>query len=368
MSMYRYILVALVGLALLVGSLLLAARPQAAESTYEITWLGDTFLGDRGRQLLDEKGYSAAFDRLPDIGASDLTIINAEAPLTDLNILPASRDIYYTKGSTTPRYDIYTSRGKVTRYVHRSSPESATAFAQAGVDGVTLANNHAFDQGAQGMQDSIAVIRKTGMTPIGAGNDLREAMQPYVVDTPYGRVAIFAFGKEGGTVPAATVSTPGLLTLSSTNLDATGALAKKADAKWKVAMVHWGRNYTNVDSQQQKWAERFADRGFDLVVGTGPHVAQRIEIIKRTVVAYSLGNFVFQQRGRFTSSQEGYGLILTTGLGPNGFRDVRVTCIDVDNKRVNYQPCAASPADAARILPRISSALTINGAEGMFTW
>lgn len=106
MSTYRYILVALVGLALLVGSLLLAATPRAAESTYEITWLGDTFLGDRGRQLLDEKGYSAAFDRLPDIGASDLTIINAEAPLTDLNILPASRDVYYAKGSTAPRYNI----------------------------------------------------------------------------------------------------------------------------------------------------------------------------------------------------------------------------------------------------------------------
>jgi hypothetical protein len=350
------------------GSLAAAARPQPELAPYEVTFLGDTFLGDRAEQVLEEKGYGWALEKLGDLELGDLVVLNAEAPITLLDRRPDSEKVHFSPGSPVARYYVYTSRGRVTRFLHRSSPEAAQALSAFGADLAILANNHALDQGPEGLADTRRNLADAGIPSIGAGSTAAQAAAPYVVETPYGRLGLFAFGEEGGTAPAATADAAGISTLSNENLDAAVRMAEESQIRWKVAVVHWGNNYADINESQQKWARRLANRGFSLVVGSGPHIAQAIEIVGRTPTAYSLGNFVFSSGGIFTEEKAGFGLALTAVLGPDGFRELRITCIETDNKKVHYQPRLASEADAARVLARTYPGIAVEGATGVIRW
>jgi hypothetical protein len=364
--LHPYMLV-VVGIVAIIGALAMVTRPPEPYSGYEITWLGDTFLGDRAEQTLEEKGYDWAFAKLPDFGSPDLTVLSAEAPLTLINELPDA-ELFFLPGSPTPRYYVYTSRGRVTRYVLRSSPAAAQAFGDLGVDVVTLGNNHALDQGPEGLEDTIQALRAAGIVYIGAGRNAAQAAKPFITDTPYGHLAIFSFGEEGGTAPDATAESAGICALNTENVNAARDLARAEGVDWMVAVVHWGNNYIDVLPVQEEWAQRLADKGFDLIIGTGPHIHQRIDIIGRTPVIYSLGNFAFLMEGRFDEETPGYGLVVTTVLGPSGFREIRVMCIQTDNLIVEYQPCICSDNDASWLLHEVSEDMQVEGAVGVLKW
>jgi len=357
----------LVGVLLLAASVLLTATPEAPHDGFEVTWLGDTLLGDRAEETLETYGYDWAFALLPRMDSSEVTVVNCEAPLTVRNELP-DVDVFYEPGSPIPRYVVQTSRGEVTRYIHRSSPAAAASLAAIGVNVATLCNNHSLDQGPQGLQDTREALGSAGIAPIGAGLSADEALQPYVADTPYGRLAVFAFGEEGGTAPDAAADSPGICALNETNVSAARVLARELDVQWMVAAVHWGNNYTGVLPVQEQWARRLAESDFNLVVGTGPHVVQRIDIIGRTPVLYSLGNFVFQTGGRFTESMPGYGLVATTVLGPKGFREIRLMPIQTDNDVVEYQPRPCDPAVARQVLEAVWPSIRVEDGIGVLQW
>lgn len=334
------------------------------ESTF--LFLGDTLLGDRAEPMLEENGYSWAFEKLPDLGAPDLTILNAEGPLTDRYEVPA--DVYYWPGSPTARYDITTSRGLVTRYIYRSSPRSADAFRSLGVDLATLSNNHVLDQGRAGLADTQAALAASGVIPIGGGQNASEAAKPYIYETPSGRVAVFSFGEVGATSPDATAETAGIRGLTTANVDAAVTAARAANAQWWIAVVHWGNNYEPVLETQEVWARRLEGRGFDLIVGHGPHLAQPITRLGNTPVVYSVGNFVFLTEGRYDVEHEGFSLAVTAVLGTRGFRELRVTCLQTDNTVVQYQTRACTDADAQRVLPGLVPGIVVEGAVGTIKW
>ena len=89
---------------------------------------------------------------------------------------------------------------------------------------------------------------------------------------------------------------PGTTTLSPESVVRGRDLARAAGADWVVAVVDWGTNYDTVQPQQRYWAEVLAAAGYDLVVGSGPHIAQPIEMVGSTPVAFSVGNFVYGTR------------------------------------------------------------------------
>ncbi len=354
-----------VGLVVIVFAL---ARAVIASPSEESTFLfvGDTLLGDRAEATLEKEGYSWAFEKLPDFGSPDLTILNAEGPLTDRYVVPDG--VEYRPGSPTARYDITTSRGLVTRYIYRSSPKSADAFRALGVDIAAFSNNHVLDQGVEGLTDTQTALSRAGITTIGGGKDAEAAAKPYLYETPSGRVAIFSFGEVGGTSPDATSDTAGIRGLTSANVDEAVKAARAANAQWWVAVVHWGNNYEPVLETQETWARRLKDRGFDLIVGHGPHLAQPITRIGNTPVVFSVGNFAFLSEGRYDSDHPGYSLAVTAVLGTRGFRELRVTCLETDNTVVAYQTRACSDEDAARILPELAPGIVVQGAVGTLKW
>lgn len=309
-----------------------------------IGWLGDTMLGDGAKADLETKGYQWAFDLLPPATDVDFTIVNAEAPVT-LRTKPWD--------PTSP-------------YSYNVPPVAAHAMAQAGVDAISLANNHSMDRGPAGLRDTMANARAAGMTAFGGGRNTQQAARPLLIKSSVATVAVVAFGEDFGEDSNVTRETPGAMVLSAKSIQRAVSSARKAGADAVVAYVHWGDNYTAINAQQRFWARQFAAAGYSLVVGTGPHVAQPIRYLRGMPVVYSIGNFVFGTPGRFGRfHQPGVGLTLTAQWTDAVAFRLLVGCLAVDNDTVDYQPRACAPEQAAQVLPGLSPGQALVGTVGV---
>ncbi len=180
----------------------------------------------------------------------------------------------------------------------RAEPSDAGVMAAAGYDVVSVANNHTLNLGPAGAAETPGHVRAAGMVPVGAGADLDEATRPGIVEVNGVRVAFVCYS----------VWTNGRAAIAG-----TGAMAK-LDRKrirdelaevvrstrtahapdFVVVSLHWGiEGEPHPDDGQRRAARAAIDAGADVVVGHHPHVVQDIEIYRGKPIAYSLGNFLF---------------------------------------------------------------------------
>lgn len=311
-----------------------------------VALLGDTYLGDTLQALSDQRGqgYGWAFDGVrPALGA-DFTILDAEAPISDL---------------TRPW-----NPAKV--YSHSSRPAVASALADAGVDAAALGNDHVGDLGPRGVTDTIDNLDDAGIAAVGAGPDLTRAEQPLLLRTEFGTLGVVSLGQQAGS--PATTDQPGTAVLDPASIRRGATLARAAGADWLIGVAGWPDDYAPVSGPRRKVAQVFAQAGYDLVVGTGPHTTQPIELVGTMPVIYSLGNFVFGTDGRFARfGVPGYGLSTELELGPGQTPQVAVRCLATDNRALNFQPRPCTDAEAQAFLPTLSPALTVQGNLGVLT-
>ena len=306
-----------------------------------VTFVGDTLLGDAAQQLIDQRGDDWPFDAVrPALGA-DYVLAVAEGPITERT------------GPWNP--------GK--RYSYSSRPEAAGALARAGVDAMTLANNHAFDSGPEGLADTMAHLDAAGIVSVGAGTDLARAEQPLLLRTALGTLGVVAVGESFGY--QAGVDTPGTLVMTTESIARGAELARLAGADWVIGFAHWGDNYQPINGEQRAFAQNFADAGYDMVVGSGPHSAQPIEYIGAMPVVYSVGNFVFGTPGRWNAyGVPGRGLALDLELGGPHPR-LSVRCLVTDNSAVGFQPRPCSAVEAQGFLPTLNAGMSVQGDVGI---
>lgn len=176
----------------------------------------------------------------------------------------------------------------------KSHPGWAAELANAGIRFVSLANNHMMDYGPDGLLQTLELLRNEGIAFVGAGADREQALAPVFVDFAGGRVAILARSAvEVASRCYATDAEPGVAYLDTEETEASlGRCRDQADLV--VFCVHWGiEHHRYPRPEQRQLARRFAAAGADLVIGHHPHVLQGVERFEGGVVAYSLGDFVF---------------------------------------------------------------------------
>ena len=165
----------------------------------------------------------------------------------------------------------------------------------AGVDVVSLANNHSFDWGAGALCDTRRRLIAAGIGVVGAGCDYGEANAPYIHSFPDGSSVGFlgytSFYPKG----VANEEYPGV---SDYSLDTM--LKQIAVLREKVAVVivslHWGEEYqSHSNIEQQRLGRMLIDAGVDIIVGHHPHTIQEVEEYNGGWILYSLGNFIFDQ-------------------------------------------------------------------------
>jgi poly-gamma-glutamate synthesis protein (capsule biosynthesis protein) len=185
----------------------------------------------------------------------------------------------------------------------------------AGIDLVSLANNHVGDYGDRALRRTLQRFAGRDVAVVGAGRNLDEARGPVIVQRDGVRVGFIGTESIGET-PAATSDRAGTNRLNMP--PRTGPLNRKAlrritgdieavSRKVDVVVVipHWGTQYTHRPEPSQREAARaFAAAGADLVIGSHPHWVQGWEVAKSAVIVHSLGNFVFDMDVQ-TKTREG---------------------------------------------------------------
>jgi hypothetical protein len=322
------------------GAAPVAVDVEDRDGRFEVTWAGDTFIGDAAEIPIAQHGYDWVMQEIAPLLGGDVVVVNAEAPITTL-------DEPFTPNKL---------------YSYASDPAGAQALADAGVHVLGLSNNHALDQGTQGLLDTIAHGEAAGMVSFGAGTDDRQAERPLLLEGGDTTIGVVALAKGYGTRLTAGPGRAGTVPFSTASIARGYNLAKAAGADHVVAYVHWGENYRPEPvSDQLRDAGKFADAGYELVIGHGPHVMQGVEMIGPMPVVHSLGNFVFGTPGSYSEELPGYGLLADTRFGPDGLEELRLTCITVDNRKVDYQPTGCDEQEAGQALEDLGVSVTIDG-------
>ncbi len=195
-------------------------------------------------------------------------------------------------------------------YSFRVDPKTIEGLTYAGFDVLSIANNHIFDYGREAMEDTFLNLKKAGVDYVGGGFDDKEAHSPIIKEvngsagtssepqsnsSPQVKIAFLAYTNLGSEYWEAKENKSGIAWLREGELKEDIAQAKN-QADLVIVSFHLGDEYQKEPNSTQKYFSRLAiDSGADLVVGHHPHVVQPIEKYRQGWIAYSLGNFVFDQ-------------------------------------------------------------------------
>jgi len=233
-----------------------------------ISALGDiSFTGN-----IDKNPSLDFFKKISDTWSdSDLVVGNLEGPLLD-------------DGRSIP--------GKC---VLKADPKWADVLSETGINLVSLANNHMMDYGAKGLFKTIDVLHKAGIHYLGAGENPENACRPLILDLNNVRIGFLARSSViiSSSTYYATQDQPGI---ASFDYSETIRQAKqlKHNTDLVILLMHWGiENYHFPSSSQRALAKQLLKNGVDIIIGHHPHVLQGMEYIGQGMVAYSLGNFIF---------------------------------------------------------------------------
>ncbi len=314
--------------ALLVCALVAACGGSGERSTSEQTlrllFAGDVMVG-RGVAAVAESDPEGLFaDVRFVISEADLSFANLESPLT-------------RRPHVGPGFSL------------EAEPAAARLIAAAGFDLVSIANNHAGDAGGPSVVDTIEALAAVDLVAVGGGANLGEATAPIILERNGMKVAALAFDVSGTGLPAG--AGPGILRWDEgLARDLVERARRMADVV--TVSIHGGTEYVHEpDEEMSEVAELLAAWNVDVVWGHGPHVAQPVEVIdpdgdgRPTVVATSLGNFIFDQDRPGTQN----GLVLEVLSGGGGPVAFRLGSTEHADRRVHFEEWRLPAGDAVML-------------------
>ena len=219
-----------------------------------------------------------------------------------------------------------------------NTPETLLdAVKDAGVDFLTLANNHMLDRYFEGMVNTVDNVEKWGFDHGGANRTAAEKDAPFVTEVNGIRIGVLCYTQMTNGMEAycnAAVKEYGVNYLRYADFDADVQRLRDAGAEVVIALPHWGEEYNRKpEANTVALAKRMIAAGVDVILGSHPHMVQPVRFVeaeapdgtlRRGLVAYSLGNFISNMTVRYTDS----GMILDFTL-----RECQDGSITVENVR-----------------------------------
>lgn len=302
-------------------------RQQAKPSTQpskarEVTLAfgGDVHFEGRTRALLDRP--EQAFGPIAEVlSKADLGLVNLETAVTE-------------RGTPEPK-----------QFLFRAPASAYAAVKAAGVDAVSLANNHALDYGQAGLADTLSAAKQAGVQALGAGVD-SEAYRPWVVEVNQTKLAVVALTHVNELwerwSPSQTRAGLAMLRDEERALRAVRQAGQEANVV--VAWTHWGAEYEECPGADiKRLAGRLVEAGADLIVGGHQHLLLGAGWQGDAYVAYGLGNFLWWRNDAISNDT---GVLWVT------IRDgavVEAALIPAQINRVTGQPEPAGDEAAQRI-------------------
>ena len=191
-----------------------------------------------------------------ELRSADITFINLETPLVK-NCPPTNQGMIFC-----------------------GDPENIQGLIYAGVDVANIANNHIYNYGEKGVDETIKLLNENNITPAG----LREPVYKRVKGKKVAFLGFSDFSSEKNKL------------INNENELRNKIYNSKLSSDIVIVQFHWGNEYTTKITPRQRFLAYLAiDSGADLVIGNHPHWIQPIEIYKGKLIAYSHGNLIFDQ-------------------------------------------------------------------------
>jgi poly-gamma-glutamate synthesis protein (capsule biosynthesis protein) len=224
----------------------------------------------------------------PVLSSADLAMVNLETSVAD------------------------TGTPLVKQYVFHAPAAAFSALRGAGIDLVTMANNHGTDYGRAGLDQTLAAIKASQFPVVGIGADVGQALTPYRAEIKGQRITIFA-GSQVIDGQVATDTQGGVADVRDPTRLVAAVQAARADSDTIVVYLHWGVEGTTCPTAAQKeTAQRLVDAGADVVVGSHSHRQEGAGRLGAGFVDYGLGNFIWYNEA---GAQGDSGVLLVTATG-----------------------------------------------------
>ena len=278
-------------------------------------------------------------------GLSDLVETEPEAVLSDVGPLLRGADLAVVNleavlgeaGDPVPK-----------AFNFRVPAAALDSLRAAGVDVVSMANNHGVDYGPDGLEESLRIEQASGFPLIGVGRDLDEAYAPFTTEIRGQRIGVLAasdvIDAELRSSWIATDDQPGI---ASAEEPEQGLLEERVrrlrgEVDTLIVYLHYGvERETCPNDRQRELVEALVGAGADIVVGTHAHRLQGHGYLGDRYVAYGLGNFVFSAG---SSGGRASGVLTVTATGRRIDGADWVPAVIVDGRP---EPLSGDAADAA---------------------
>ncbi|HEY9411850.1 MAG TPA: CapA family protein [Jiangellaceae bacterium] len=215
--------------------------------------------------------------------APDLRIVNLETSITTSDDAQPAKAVQY-----------------------RMHPGNVACLTAARLDACALANNHVLDFGVGGLEETLDVLTRARLGPVGAGRDAPQAWRPAALTAGDHRVLVWSVGSASSGVPqswAAGPERPGVAFFSEDSDADAGSLCErvrraKRPGDIAVVSVHWGSNWGyGVPRAQVRFAHRLIDSGVDVVHGHSSHHPRPVEVYRDRLVLYGCGDLINDYEG-----------------------------------------------------------------------
>jgi poly-gamma-glutamate capsule biosynthesis protein CapA/YwtB (metallophosphatase superfamily) len=262
-----------------------AQRPGQAgrrgpDGSVTLAFAGDVNFAGRTARLLGDP--AAAFGPIASVlRSADFTALNLETAVTG-------------RGLPQPK-----------NYHFRTTPLAFTALRDAGVDLVTMANNHVLDYGPAGLADTLAAAKAARFPYVGIGTDAGAAWAPYVTTIKGMTIAIVGVSQvaELASSWVATSTRPGEANAIDLSRTLAAVRAARRLARTVIVFMHWGTEGDACpDPAQLSLAPKLAAAGASIIIGAHAHMLQGSGWLGRTFVAYGMGNFLWWERSYSTAT------------------------------------------------------------------
>ncbi|MEV0430090.1 CapA family protein [Micromonospora sp. NPDC050495] len=306
------------------------ATPGAAAEV-RLTFAGDVHFTGRTRRLLDDPqtAFGSIASALRD---ADLTLVNLETAVTD-------------RGTPEPK-----------TYHFRAPKTAFAALRAAGVDAVSIANNHILDYGRQGLSDTLDAAAEADYPVFGAGRDADAAYAPWLTTVRGLRIAVLGMSQVHDLAGSwrATDTRSGVAMAFDPARATAAVRAARKQADLVIVFMHWGIEGNSCPSAEMKtFAGTLSGSGADIVVGTHAHTLLADGWLGPTYVHYGLGNFLWY--GTSHSTDSGVLNLVVRGRTVVDSQFVPATVSG------SGQPVPATGAGRQRILDKLATAQRCTG-------
>ena len=300
---------------------------------------GDLFISDKlkNEDLIDQS-------ILTTFGDSEYNIVNLESPITE--------NIHKNKIVKTGP--------------HLRSDRSTTIpiLERLNVNIVTLSNNHIFDYGKKGIEDTFQTLDENKIKYVGAGRNIAEASRILTLEKNGVKIALLNFAENEWSTTHGDYAGANPLDIID-NVHQIKVAHKTHDKV--IVIIHGGHEYYNLPSPRMVKQYRFyAENGADLIVGHHPHCIGGVEIHKGTPIFYSLGNFLFTLPSK--RSDWFKGLILELVIKRN--EPIKYEVIPVKQNEKDFRLSLMKGIDASKSLEQHKhySGIISNDEQLMDQW